>query len=431
MASLIRGGKAIQFVNSEGKRKTISLARIPKKRINSILLHVEELNSATIGRVAVAQATANWLRELEPAIYKKLGAVGLVPKRAEAPQATLGAFLDAYIESRSDVKGSTATVYGHTRRCLIKYFGATQDIAAITPGDCDDWRRWLARPKGKADGGGEGLDDNTVRRRCGIAKQFFRAAVRKRLIAENPFDGMKGLSVRGNKAKEFFVSREMAERVIAACPDGQWRLLFALSRYGGLRCPSEHLGLRWSDIDWERNRMMVHSPKTEHFEDGGEREVPIFPEIREHLLTAKVAAEPETEFVITRYRDPKVNLRTEAHRIIRKAGFKPWPKTFQNLRSTRKTELAASYPIHVVCAWIGNTQAVAVKHYLQVTDGDFANAADCKALHKALQQGADSGGLGKTPKNKTPVFPEKYEGGPLGAMIKMGGTGLEPVTSTV
>jgi hypothetical protein len=26
---------------------------------------------------------------------------------------------------------------------------------------------------------------------------------------------------------------------------------------------------------------------------------------------------------------------------------------------------------------------------------------------------------------KTPVFPEKYEGSPLGAMIKMGGTGLE------
>jgi hypothetical protein len=56
---------------------------------------------------------------------------------------------------------------------------------------------------------------------------------------------------------------------------------------------------------------------------------------------------------------------------------------------------------------------------LQVTYGDFASAADCKAL----QQGADSGGLGKTP--KTPVFPEKYEGSPLGAMIKMGGTGLE------
>ncbi len=29
----------------------------------------------------------------------------------------------------------------------------------------------------------------------------------------------------------------------------QWRLIFALSRYGGLRCPSEHLALRWGHID--------------------------------------------------------------------------------------------------------------------------------------------------------------------------------------
>ncbi len=46
-----------------------------------------------------------------------------------------------------------------------------------------------------------------------------------------------------------------------ACPDTQWRLLVALCRYGGPRCPSEHLRLRWEDIDWERGRMIVDSPK--------------------------------------------------------------------------------------------------------------------------------------------------------------------------
>ncbi|MCP4376076.1 MAG: hypothetical protein GY794_07890, partial [bacterium] len=33
------------------------------------------------------------------------------------------------------------------------------------------------------------------------------------------------------------------------------------------------------------------------------------------------------------------NLRTQAHRIIKRAGLKPWPKVFQNCRSTRETEL--------------------------------------------------------------------------------------------
>ena len=32
-------------------------------------------------------------------------------------------------------------------------------------------------------------------------------------------------------------------------------------------------------------------------------------------------------------------------------------------------------PIHVVCQWIGNSQAVATKRYLQVTDEHFAEAA--------------------------------------------------------
>ena len=58
----------------------------------------------------------------------------------------------------------------------------------------------------------------------------------------------------------------------------------------------------------------------------------------------------------------------------RRLGLTPWPKLFQNLRSTRETELAEDYPLHVVVAWIGNSQPVAAKHYLQVTDDHFAQA---------------------------------------------------------
>lgn len=52
--------------------------------------------------------------------------------------------------------------------------------------------------------------------------------------------------------------------------------------------------------------------------------------------------------------DRRGNLRTQLLRIIRRAGWNPWPKLFQNLRSTRQTELADEYPIQVVTAWIGN-----------------------------------------------------------------------------
>ena len=202
----------------------------------------------------------------------------------------------------------------------------------------------------------EKLADNTVRRRCGIAKQFFKAAVRRNLIIQNPFTDLVA-AVRRNDKRYYFVTKAEAQRVLDACPDAQWRLLFALSRFGGLRCPSEHLGLRWGDVDWERSRITVHSPKTEHHPGGASRQIPIFPELRPYLEEIWEQAEPGTEWVITRCRDRNVNLRSQLLDIIWKAKLREWPKLFQNLRSTRQTELAESYSMHVVCSWIGNNVA--------------------------------------------------------------------------
>lgn len=140
-----------------------------------------------------------------------------------------------------------------------------------------------------------------------------------------------------------------------------------------LRIPSEAAALRWQDIDWERGRFTVHSPKTEHHEGKATRQTPLFPELVPHLREAFERAEPGSEYIITRLQ--RENLRTYAHRIIRRAGLEPWPKTFNNLRSTRQTELEEEFPSHVVCAWLGNSPRVAAQHYLQVTDEHFERAA--------------------------------------------------------
>jgi integrase len=255
--------------------------------------------------------------------------------------------------------------YGSTRRCLIGFFGESRPLRSIEPVDADGWRQHL-----KADG----LADATISRRVGVARMVFKRAVKWKLIGENPFADVKAGS-QTNMSRMFFVSLAVAQRVLDACPDTQWRLLFALSRYGGLRCPSEHLALKWSDVDWEHDRIRVPSPKTAHHVGGDCRFVPIFPELRLHLQQAFDEAEPGTEYVITEYRMVNSNLRTRLYQIIHRAGLKPWPKLFHNLRSTRQTELAEKYPIHVVCQWIGNSRAVAQEHYLQVTDSHFADAA--------------------------------------------------------
>ena len=161
-------------------------------------------------------------------------------------------------------------------------------------------------------------------------------------------------------------------------------MIFALARFGGLRTPSETLLLRWADVDWERGRLLIRSPKTEHHEGKDSRLVPIFPELCSHLELAWDHALEGAEFVIARRRDSGINLRTQLLRIIAKAGLTAWPKLFQNLRATRETELAETFPLHVVVAWLGNSQLVAAKHYLQVTDEHFA-----KATHNQTHSGAE------------------------------------------
>jgi site-specific recombinase XerD len=106
---------------------------------------------------------------------------------------------------------------GNTKPCLIEHFGATRPLDRPTSGDAEDFRRWL----GSDQDGGQGLSENTVRRRCKMAKQFFSYAVRKKLIPENPFQDVKHCSVQGNRARDYFISREEAAAVLAACPDAK------------------------------------------------------------------------------------------------------------------------------------------------------------------------------------------------------------------
>jgi len=141
------------------------------------------------------------------------------------------------------------------------------------------------------------------------------------------------------------------------------------------------------------NRILVPSPKTEHHAGGESRLIPLFPELLKYLQEVYFRPETEgTEYVINRYRDTNCNLRSQFERIIRKAGLKPWPKLFYNLRAMRETELAETWPGHVVCKWIGNTEKVAREHYPQVTDEHYERAAKPadEAAQKAAQYVAES-----------------------------------------
>jgi len=406
------GRKRILFIDRDGIRRTIRLGKATERMALTVKLKVEALAAAKLTYGTVDDAVSRWVGSIGDDLHAKLATVGLVEPRVTAvstPEASaahepcVGDFLDGYLKDRDDLKPNSQLVYGHTRRTLVEFFGRERALKDITEYDAEQWQRYLMR---------QGLSKATVRKRTANAKVFFRVAVKKKLIPSNPFQDLKSTSV-GNDDRLYFLSHQDAQKVLDACPDAQWRLIFALCRYGGFRCPSEVLSLKWSDVNWEQGRILIHSPKTEHHEGHESRLIPMFPELRPHLLAAFEEAEPGSQYAITRYRKTNSNLRTQLERIIKRAGLQPWLRTFQNLRSSRETELAESYPLHVVTAWIGNSKAIAAKHYLQIRDEDFdrATRTPMKAAQNPAQSGAESDRKGvQTPHrvdHAIAVFPAK------------------------
>jgi integrase len=369
MASITRdpnGHRTIQFVAKDGKRRSIRLGKVSQRVAGEIKVKVEQLNAAAVAGGSLDNETAAWVAKLGDDLANKLAAVGLIASRTSA-SARIGDFVAAYIAKRTDAKPRTVINLKQFGDRLTDYFGHTKSLAEIKRSDADEWVSHL-KAKGYA--------PSTVGRTIKGARQLFNAAVRAEVIRSNPFDGIKASSHQ-DKDRQHFIPQPDTRLVLDACPDAEWRLLVALSRYGGLRCPSEHLALLWADVDWGRQRFLVRSPKT------GERWIPLFPELLPHLEAAFEQAEPGAVYVIAKHRDTNTNLRTRFTQIIRRAGLTPWPKVFHNLRASRQTELAATYPLHVVCAWIGNSTLIAHKHYLQTTEDDFAKAA--KPVQQAVQ----------------------------------------------
>ncbi|MGE4002282.1 MAG: tyrosine-type recombinase/integrase, partial [Planctomycetaceae bacterium] len=207
---------------------------------------------------------------------------------------------------------------GTSRRNLLAFFGSDKPLRGVTVAEARDFERYLktsAREHRYGDSGSEEpLDAATIRKRISNAKQFFGDALERGLIEANPFAALKGANV-GNAARQFFVISDMTAKILDACPDSQWRLIVALCRYGGLRCPSELVGLELTDVDWEAERIRVRSPKTEQHEGKAERIIPLFTELRSHLEVAWDEAPVGATHFITRYRDATQNLRTTFQKI--------------------------------------------------------------------------------------------------------------------
>ena len=159
------------------------------------------------------------------------------------------------------------------------------------------------------------------------------------------------------------------------------------------------------------------------------------------------------------FKGGRSNLRTTFTKIITRAGFKPWPRLFQNLRASCATDWVERYPNHVVARWLGHSPLIAATHYLQAREQHFADvvagggnvaisengagqgtrADDPGGVQKCVQNsvqskaastGSNSHASPKTPLNTAKLRVSAKRRKPLQNEI-VGEEGLEPPTPSV
>ena len=360
------GSRFSSFVAPGGERRHITLGQVPKRYAEAVKVRVEDLVSAAIHGHPPTDDTARWVRTIDQRLHEKLAAVDLLPDRENA---TLGGAITAYIEARvGELKAESLRKLRQTEAKLLGCLDGNTPLRKLTPADATSWRASLRE---------QGLSEAAVRTHSGNAKTMLAESVRRKLIEDNPFAALKSGPTPSGYTR--YVTPEEMEAVLGVCPDAEWRLLFGLARYAGLRIPSESHRLRWTDVDFDRARLTVHSPKTERYVGHDRRVVPITPRLMA-LLQERFEEAGDGEHPLVMVASTGAVIR-RVRKLCAKAGVEPWERLWQTLRSSCEKEWAMTFPQYAVSKWIGHSIIVSGRHY--------ANAVPDELYERARSHGGD------------------------------------------
>lgn len=355
-----RNGWCIQVCLPTGLRVVLWIGDVSKPGAQEVCRHIQRLVNASAANTTPHADSLRWARCTDARIRRKLMEWGLMPE-SSLERFTITTWVDHYCKERSDVKPKTIGKYKNCRKRLLEVI-SDKDIRAVTVSDAKKFHRTLS---GR---------DSTTGSIIKTVKQFFAAAVDARLLESNPFDGLSA-STAIDATRSAYIRPEDAETILAKITSQECQLAFLFARWAGLRIPSEIMTLKWTDIDWEGNRITIHSPKGERYQHRRTRLIPLFPRLLMPLTEASEQAPDRSIYVINRYR-------TSANRVLRShlltainaAKLTPWPKLWMNLRASCRTDLEECFPTHVCDDWLGHSDKVASKHYKRVTPDHFEAA---------------------------------------------------------
>ena len=235
MASLIKSktkkGTNYHIQLSDGERlgrPKISLGKCTKRSCETAKTHIEALISSLNTGSVISPQTQEWIVGLTPSVRKRLEYLELIEPMVKMECFTVRQWCNQYIA----LLEKDRTTKAGTVRKLQNIAGK---LRAFFPNErLDEVNKFTARAFRSYLVGTAGLAENTVRRYIAMARQFFNAAIENKLITENPFRGQP-VKVRANPSRFYFVTPEIAQKVLDACPDAKWRLIFG---FGSLWWPS-------------------------------------------------------------------------------------------------------------------------------------------------------------------------------------------------
>lgn len=161
----------------------------------------------------------------------------------------LGGTLDRWLKHKSTgrkARPRTIRNYEWLLHNYVKPVLGDKPIAEITEMDIQDCYNRLQE---------RGIGAKTIRNLHKVLEPAFGAAVRWKLLAENPASHVE-LPV-WDREEARYLTPEQARAFLGAAKQDKWYVAFLLALETGAR-PNEYLALRWTDVDWEHCTVRIN-----------------------------------------------------------------------------------------------------------------------------------------------------------------------------
>ena len=168
-------------------------------------------------------------------------------RQVEGPTVTLDEFLDRWLDTsaKPKLREKSYQCYESLLRRYIRPVLGRRILSTITPLDVQDaCQKMIER----------GLSARTIRYTHSVLRSAMRQAIRWQHLVQDPTDGAQ--LPRLGRREMRVLTAEQSRAFLEASRETHYGPLFALALTTGMR-PSEYLGLKWQDIDWDRGTASV------------------------------------------------------------------------------------------------------------------------------------------------------------------------------